>query len=126
MMVVVSYDVSTVDATGRRRLRRVAKACKDWGQRVQNSVFECVVEPAQWVTLRVICLRSTTSEKTAFVSTSWEASGRLTSSTTASRGRSTSTAPSLLRREPREDTNFQGGSRAQQVLCSQQVVCRVL
>ena len=52
MMVVVSYDVSTVDATGRRRLRRVAKACKDWGQRVQNSVFECVVEPAQWVTLR--------------------------------------------------------------------------
>lgn len=52
MMVVVSYDVSTVDANGRRRLRRVAKACKNWGQRVQNSVFECVVDPAQWTTLR--------------------------------------------------------------------------
>lgn len=52
MMVVVSYDVSTVDGAGRRRLRRVAKACKNWGQRVQNSVFECVVDAGQWVTLR--------------------------------------------------------------------------
>jgi|GEM_PF-5421351 len=43
MMVVVSYDVSTTDRAGRRRLRRVAKVCKDYGQRVQNSVFECVV-----------------------------------------------------------------------------------
>lgn len=40
MMVLVSYDVSTVDADGRRRLRKVAKQCQDYGQRVQNSVFE--------------------------------------------------------------------------------------
>lgn len=48
MMVLVSYDVSTVDRRGQARLRRVAKACLDYGQRVQNSVFECVVDPAQW------------------------------------------------------------------------------
>jgi CRISPR-associated protein Cas2 len=48
MMVLVSYDVSTLSAAGRRRLRRVARACRDFGQRVQLSVFECPVEPAQW------------------------------------------------------------------------------
>ena len=52
MMVLVSYDVSTKDEAGRRRLRRVARACEDLGQRVQNSVFECLVDPAQWVALR--------------------------------------------------------------------------
>jgi CRISPR-associated protein Cas2 len=52
MMVLVSYDVSTKDEAGRRRLRRVARACEDFGQRVQNSVFECLVDPAQWVSLR--------------------------------------------------------------------------
>jgi len=52
MLVVVSYDVSTKDAAGRRRLRRVAKACQDFGQRVQHSVFECVVDPEQWARLR--------------------------------------------------------------------------
>lgn len=52
MMMLVSYDVSTVDAAGRSRLRRVAKTCLDFGQRVQNSVFECEVDPAQWVVLR--------------------------------------------------------------------------
>lgn len=52
MMVVVSYDVSTVRPAGRRRLRRVAKICKDFGQRVQNSVFECVVDPEHWTMLR--------------------------------------------------------------------------
>jgi CRISPR-associated protein Cas2 len=52
MMVLVSYDVSTKDDAGRRRLRRVARACEDFGQRVQNSVFECLVDPAQWVSLR--------------------------------------------------------------------------
>lgn len=52
MMVLVSYDVSTKDEAGRRRLRRVARACEDFGQRVQNSVFECLVDPAQWVALR--------------------------------------------------------------------------
>ena len=53
MMVVVSYDVSTVDGAGRRRLRRVARACQDFGQRVQYSVFECVVDPTQWTHLKL-------------------------------------------------------------------------
>lgn len=52
MFVLVSYDVSTVNPAGRRRLRRVSKACLDFGQRVQNSVFECIVDPAQWAVLR--------------------------------------------------------------------------
>ena len=52
MMVLVSYDVETKDSAGKRRLRRVAKACLDYGQRVQFSVFECEVDPAQWTKLR--------------------------------------------------------------------------
>lgn len=52
MMMLVTYDVSTEDAAGRRRLRRVAKICRDYGQRVQYSVFECQVDPAQWAALR--------------------------------------------------------------------------
>ena len=52
MLVLVTYDVSIVTDNGQRRLRRVAKACKDYGQRVQLSVFECEVDPAQWAVLR--------------------------------------------------------------------------
>ena len=52
MLMLVSYDVSTVTPEGRRRLRQIAKACLDWGIRVQNSVFECNVDAAQWVTLK--------------------------------------------------------------------------
>lgn len=52
MMVLVSYDVSTVTTDGERRLRRIARACLDFGQRVQFSVFEIEVEPSQWVVLR--------------------------------------------------------------------------
>lgn len=52
MFVLVTYDVSTANRAGRRRLRRVAKACVDYGQRVQYSVFECIVDPAQWAFLR--------------------------------------------------------------------------
>jgi len=52
MMVLVSYDVATSDDGGQRRLRRVAKICKDYGQRVQYSVFECIVDLAQWTLLR--------------------------------------------------------------------------
>src|ERR1035438_894497 len=52
MLVVVAYDVSTESEDGRRRLRRVAKLCEDFGQRVQKSVFECLVDAAQWVELR--------------------------------------------------------------------------
>jgi len=52
MLVVVAYDVSTETEAGKKRLRRVAKVCEDKGQRVQNSVFECLVDAAQWVRLR--------------------------------------------------------------------------
>lgn len=52
MFVLVSYDVSTTDSEGPRRLHKVAKACQDYGQRVQKSVFECIVDPAQWTVLK--------------------------------------------------------------------------
>jgi CRISPR-associated protein Cas2 len=52
MFVLITYDVSTTDPEGPRRLRRVAKACMNFGQRVQYSVFECIVDPAQWTFLR--------------------------------------------------------------------------
>lgn len=52
MWFVVTYDVSTETAEGRRRLRRVAQVCKDYGQRVQKSVFECVVNEAQYERLK--------------------------------------------------------------------------
>lgn len=52
MMVLVSYDVSTMDRVGARRLRRVAKICQNYGQRVQYSIFECIVDPAQWTQMR--------------------------------------------------------------------------
>ena len=52
MMVLVTYDVNTMNARGRKRLRHVAKSCESFGQRVQHSVFECLLEPAQWTALR--------------------------------------------------------------------------
>lgn len=52
MLVLVSYDVSTVSTAGRARLRRVSKMCQNYGQRVQFSVFECIVDPGQWTALR--------------------------------------------------------------------------
>ena len=52
MMVLVAYDVSTSDSGGRRRLSRVAKTCLNYGQRVQHSVFECIVTPEQWTQFR--------------------------------------------------------------------------
>ena len=52
MVILVTYDVSTIDKAGRSRLRRVAKTCLDYGQRVQNSVFECKVDPSQLVEFR--------------------------------------------------------------------------
>lgn len=52
MLMLVTYDVNTETVAGRRRLRRVARACLDYGQRVQQSVFECEVDPAQWTALR--------------------------------------------------------------------------
>lgn len=52
MLVLVTYDVSTAEAGGARRLRAVAKACRDYGQRVQYSVFEIEADPAQWTMLK--------------------------------------------------------------------------
>jgi CRISPR-associated protein Cas2 len=52
MQVLVTYDVATSSEGGLRRLRRVAKVCLDYGQRVQNSVFECKIDQAQFVALR--------------------------------------------------------------------------
>jgi CRISPR-associated protein Cas2 len=52
MLVLITYDVSTDSEAGQRRLRRVAKVCEDYGQRVQKSVFECLVDPEQWVKLK--------------------------------------------------------------------------
>ena len=52
MMIVITYDVNTMDTEGRRRLRRVSKVCVNYGQRVQNSVFECVVNTAQYLLIK--------------------------------------------------------------------------
>lgn len=52
MLVLVTYDVATDTPAGAKRLRNIAKLCENYGQRVQKSVFECLVDPAQWVILR--------------------------------------------------------------------------
>lgn len=52
MMILVSYDVSTKTADGVRRLRKISEICVDYGLRVQNSVFECNVDPADWERLK--------------------------------------------------------------------------
>lgn len=52
MLVLVTYDVNTLEEGGRKRLRQVARACEDFGQRVQFSVFEIEVDPAQWARLK--------------------------------------------------------------------------
>lgn len=52
MMVLITYDVNTTDNSGIKRLRHVSKKCVDYGQRVQNSVFECSLQPDQYVTLK--------------------------------------------------------------------------
>ena len=57
MLILITYDVSTVERGGQRRLRRVARACKDYGVRVQKSVFECQVGQMEWIQLRDRLLR---------------------------------------------------------------------
>lgn len=52
MLILVTYDVATVETAGKRRLRRIAQACEDYGVRVQKSVFECQVGQKEWVLLR--------------------------------------------------------------------------
>lgn len=77
MMVLVSYDVATDTEGGARRLRRLAKACRDYGQRVQYSVFEIEVEPAQWVALKARLLSiadaGTDSLRFYFLGSNWQA-----------------------------------------------------
>ncbi|HZF62163.1 MULTISPECIES: CRISPR-associated endonuclease Cas2 [Desulfovibrio] len=76
MLVLVSYDVNTQDAAGKRRLRKIARHCENWGQRVQFSVFECVVDPAQWVALRNNLLDCMDEEKDSlrfyFLGANWK------------------------------------------------------
>lgn len=76
MMVLVTYDVSVKTAQGRRRLRRVAKLCQNYGQRVQNSVFECLVDPAMWVSLKAQLEREIDSEQDSlryyFLGSNWQ------------------------------------------------------
>lgn len=62
MLVLITYDVNTENAAGRKRLRQIAKQCVNYGQRVQNSVFECLLDPAQCIALKQI-LRSIMDEK---------------------------------------------------------------
>jgi len=75
VFVLVSYDVATADDGGPKRLRRVAKACKDFGQRVQYSVFECILDPAQWAVLRERLIGEINTEKDSlrfyFLGTNW-------------------------------------------------------
>ena len=52
MLVLITYDVKTESQIGQKRLRRIARICENFGQRVQLSVFECEVDPAQWTNLR--------------------------------------------------------------------------
>ena len=56
MLILICYDVSIIHKNGVKRLRRVAKICQDYGQRVQNSVFECKVTPAEYVELKHLLL----------------------------------------------------------------------
>lgn len=53
MLVLITYDISTKDAAGRKRLQKISKKCQNYGQRVQNSVFECVVDSSQYTTLKL-------------------------------------------------------------------------
>jgi CRISPR-associated protein Cas2 len=76
MMVLVSYDVSVVAPGGKKRLRHVAKACTNYGQRVQNSVFECLIDPAQWTALKhqliEICDPTKDSLRFYFLGAHWQ------------------------------------------------------
>jgi CRISPR-associated protein Cas2 len=63
MLVLITYDVNTEDAKGRTRLRKVAKKCVNYGQRVQNSVFECILDNAQCKMLKAQLLEEIDPEK---------------------------------------------------------------
>ncbi len=63
MLVLVTYDVNTEDGKGKTRLRKVAKQCVNYGQRVQNSVFECILDPGQCKLLKATLLNIIDQEK---------------------------------------------------------------
>ena len=63
MLVLVTYDVSTEDADGKRRLRNVAKRCGAYGQRVQNSVFECYIDEAQYRMLKSVLTKEINQQR---------------------------------------------------------------
>lgn len=63
MLVLITYDVNTVSSTGQKRLRKVSKICQNYGQRVQNSVFECVVDSTQFATLKIELANAIDKEK---------------------------------------------------------------
>ncbi len=63
LLVLITYDVTITDAEGVKRLRHVAKTCENYGQRVQNSVFECLVDPAQFIMLKNTLLNIIEPEK---------------------------------------------------------------
>ncbi len=63
MMMIITYDVNTETAAGRKRLRKVAKQCQNYGQRVQNSVFECIIDPALFKILRNELIQIMDAEK---------------------------------------------------------------
>jgi CRISPR-associated protein Cas2 len=62
MLILVTYDVSVISENGQKRLRRIAKICLDYGMRVQNSVFECEVDPAQLVVFKNLLLSTYNEE----------------------------------------------------------------
>ena len=63
MLVLITYDINISEAEGARRLRRVAKQCVNYGVRVQNSVFECQVDAAQYVKLKHLLLKEIDEDK---------------------------------------------------------------
>lgn len=76
MLVIITYDVNTVSEFGKKRLRTVAKICKNMGQRVQFSVFECLVTPDQWTKLRQRLIQAIDADKDSlrfyFLGSNWK------------------------------------------------------
>lgn len=72
MLVLITYDVNTETAAGKARLRKVAKQCVNYGRRVQNSVFECILDSAQCVRLKALLIEIIDEKKTVFAFTIWE------------------------------------------------------
>lgn len=76
MLVLITYDVNTTTLDGAKRLRHIAKICENYGQRVQYSVFECEVDPAQWEHMKAQLLKEYSPEKDSlrfyFLGSNWE------------------------------------------------------